>query len=133
MAFPTQTLLTAVYNRLDAELSEDVFVRGAADPDAQAPYLLIERPRLEGESTLDGKALHTIRLSIRAHTRFEQSRASTDSIRLARDVHAALKSAEIQLDGFRNPYVPEPDVRPVQYEIGGKQAYDRILQYEVRI
>lgn len=138
---PTQELLTTVHERLagtDGEglgLTEDVYTAGAAPPDADAPYVVVEVPRQPGGTELlDGTRRYDLLHAIRVHTRFDAGKADRSvALSIADSVDDALKGAPITIGG-KDIHIPVPNQRPIPpYDVGGKKAYDISIQYALSI
>lgn len=133
-------LIAAYYNRLagaDAHgttLSnggEDVPVfTGSPGKDASAPLALIGRPRTRGQETIDGVEIPEVRLQLRIHTAFPPAKANHfQCYQIAEAAHRLLEAAPLSV-GDKEPYVPEPNLQPIQpYDKGDKEAVDLSLLY----
>ena len=128
MTLPNLTVAQAVYSRLTTALNTSVYAAGRAD-NADAPYVVVEFPRSQGEETLDGVAKDDVRLSIRVHTAGKAGQADFQSaMDIANEIHSALKE-ELVVDGVE-PHVPRPNVTPLEYDIGPDEATDVNLRYD---
>lgn len=125
----TRPLLHAVYDRLQA-IEEDVYLRGAADPAADPPYVLVELPHTERRNTLDAHGTIT-RLDVRCHTRYPASKANRfEALELAERVHEHLSG--LTLNNHYLLHLPDPEQTSQSYEAHGEQAHDIILRYDLR-
>jgi len=133
-------LISAAYDRLtgaDAHGSalthggEEVPVyTGSAPTEADAPYVIIGRPRTRGDETLDGVEKPEVRLQLRVHTRHDFGRADFfEAYQIADSAHDLLEAAPITVNGHE-PYIPEPDKQPIPpYDAGDESALDLSLDY----
>lgn len=135
-------LVTAIYERLAGEdshgqaLTHDgsevpVFT-GQGPTGAEAPYIVITRPRTRGDETLDGVETPEVRVQLRVHTRFAKGKGNYfQAYQIAESAHDLLEAAPLSSIG--GAYVPEPNKTPVPpYDVGGEQALDLSVQYRFR-
>ena len=135
--FPTQELLTAVYNRLAGEdgegqeLSYHVYTAGSVPTEAPDEAVIVDVPRTSGSEFIGGSKRFDVRHSVRAHTRFPPAKADrTKALAIAASIHEALDAAPLDLQGFRSPHLPVPTQRPIPaYDVAGEKGYDVALEY----
>lgn len=136
-------LIAAYYNRLagaddhGTTLSnggEEVpTYTGSAPTDKPAPFVVIGRPRTRGQETIDGVEIPEVRLQLRVHTAFPPAKANHfQCYNIAEAAHGLLEAAPLPV-GDKEPYVPEPNLQPIQpYDKGDKEAVDLSLLYVYR-
>lgn len=134
------SLIKSYYNRLDGSDSHGTALThggsevpvytGNAPTDKDAPYVVIGRPRTRGEEALDGTEMPEVRLQLRVHTAHQPGKVNTFlAYQIAEAAHDLLEAAPITVDG-KEPYVPEPDKQPINYDLSGeKEALDLSLDY----
>jgi hypothetical protein len=130
--FPDDAVRQAMYSALTSSLSVPVVVQRQPEDEASAPLVMVEpaetRPRGDikqntGHDFPGGK-------TIRVHTRYPKGKADLSKRRsIANDVDNAIRP--LQPTGHRVVYLPEPDVAPQSYEVGGEQAFDLLLTYDI--
>lgn len=142
MSLPQGHILTAVYERLDAELADgdppvDVRFAGSGGA-APATYVAIDMPGGETRDTLTTRGYDTT-LVLRCHTEHALGQARPlEAMQLA-------AAAEAALDGWLDPsgsdlgpdhaalYLSNPRWTKNQYDMdGGRQALDVILTYTLK-
>lgn len=129
MSLPLATIIEAVYDRLDAELSETVGYAGSV---AGTQYVAIQVPAAVASEKKTSETYDTT-VSIRCHTEHDRGqRQPLTAANLADSVEAAIDSSPISLTGHANLYLNKPDITEITYEVGaGRDAHDIILTYEI--
>jgi hypothetical protein len=115
----------------------DVYVRGHIEEDANAPFVLIERPETDGRETLDRRTHNRVTLQIRCHdSKAAKGFYSLRSLSMSSLVVDTLKTSTVEVEGKDITFV-EPDKNTVTYDMqgtlgqAGDTAYDTILTYEI--
>jgi hypothetical protein len=137
-------LLTAIYERLNGADAHGTPLTvggnrvpaytGEAPTDAQADYVVIERPRNRPDETIDKQVQHRIRQQIRVHTAYESGKGNYfQGYQIAEAVHDLIRAAPITVSSDE-VYFPEPNKQPVpSYSKGPQSAYDITMRYQVLI
>jgi hypothetical protein len=133
-------LITAIYERLQGEDSygtplthdgsEVPVYTGAGPTGAEAPYVVLSRPRTRGSQALDGTTTPEIRAQIRIHSSFPPGQGNHFlCYEIAESVHDLLEAAPLTIEG-REPHVPQPDKTPIPaYDVADQTALDLSLDY----
>jgi shikimate 5-dehydrogenase len=133
MSLPLEPILTAVYDRLTAQLSEPVRYAGAGGA-APARYVALQIPGADSRVTKTTRS-HDTTLTLRCHTEHPTGQAKPlEAMQLA-------QAAETALDGWSpglGPnhaalYLSDPTTTENRYGIGdGRRGLDVVLTYTLK-
>jgi hypothetical protein len=127
---PQTAVRRAFRNRLDDSLDIPILVQWQAEDDSHSPLVMIEPPESVPRGDLKQDTGHELDVRVRVHTRYPKGRADVSQREaVAGDVHSALEG--ITISGHHLLHLPEPQVTPQSYELGGRQAYDLLLDYSL--
>lgn len=133
MPRPRQAVRTELFDALDSALSETVVVQ-RQPKDSGSPLVMIEPPPVEARGDIKQETGHAFEQTIRVHTRYEKGEADVGKRdEVAQSVIDALNNATLDPTDHRIVHWPtEPtENTPQTYELGGEQAYDLILTYDI--
>ena len=123
-----------IADTLTSALSVPVVVqKQSEDTEPTAPFVMVETPETSARGDVKLDTGFELTQTVRIHTRYPKGKADLS------ERESIAESARTALDPFPEPSghrvmaVPEtPDAVPVSYEAGGEQAFDLLLQWDLR-
>lgn len=128
-------LRDAIYDELDAALSVDVVVQKQTEQQQEPgpPYVMIETPAADPRGDIKTDTGYELTQRIRVHTRYPKGKADLSKREeIAESVHDALQPFPEPAGHNVMPVPPTPSTTPQEYDAGGQQAYDLLLDYSIR-